>query len=83
MKNSSDTIGNRSRKLPVCSCASTTAPPLAPYIYIVAASFKTIYEIPQRYDTKALTMHMGLARILSNPSGHKTHGATCKSAASS
>ena len=30
--------------------------------------FKTVYEIPQWYDTKALTIHVGLARMLSNPS---------------
>jgi hypothetical protein len=31
--------------------------------------FKTVCEIPQWYDTKALKIHVGLARILSNSSG--------------
>ena len=35
MKNSSDTIGNRTRDLPACSAVlQPTAPPRAPYIYI-------------------------------------------------
>ena len=44
MKNSNDTIGNRTRDLPTCSAVpQPTAPPRAPYMYVVRMYYACMY----------------------------------------
>jgi len=47
MKNSNDTIGNRTRDLPACSAVTQpTAPPRAPGLYVQAIILNLAVSVP-------------------------------------